>query len=387
MEDMPDGDDAITVLVAGPIGSIPAAAWDACAGTGAPFVSHAFLSALEDSGSVSAETGWLAQHLVVDDGRGGVLGCVPLYLKSHSYGEYVFDWNWADAYERGGGRYYPKLQSAVPFTPVTGPRLLVRPGAPEGVERALAGAMVELARRHGVSSLHVTFPTRDQWQHLGSAGFLLRTGHQYHWENHGYRTFDDFLSDLASRKRKAIRRERRDVAESGVTLRTLGGADMTEGLWDAFFAFYRDTSERKWGNAYLNRDFFSLLGERLGDRVVMVLAEAGGRPVGGALNLRGDDTLFGRYWGALEDFRFLHFEACYYQAIDYAIAHGLTRVEAGAQGRHKIQRGYLPTPTYSVHWFADPGFHEAVARWLESETEAVTEEIRELAAGSPFRNG
>jgi hypothetical protein len=383
---MPDGSELRTVKVLGSIRDVPSDAWDACAGTGDPFVSHAFLAALEDSGSVSADTGWMPHHLAALGEDGSVAACAPLYLKSHSYGEYVFDWGWADAYERAGGRYYPKLQSAVPFTPITGRRLLVGPDAPPGAAEVLAGAMVQLTERLEVSSLHVTFPTEPEWRTLGEHGWLTRIGYQFHWENRGYQSFDDFLVDLASRKRKAIRKERAAVGDQGVTVRTLTGGEVEERHWDAFYRFYHDTHGRKWGHAYLNRAFFSLLGQAMGERVVLVIAETvGGRPIGGALNILGGDTLYGRYWGCEEHYRFLHFEACYYRAIDFAIEHGLARVEAGAQGEHKIQRGYLPRPTYSAHWIADSGFRGAVERFLASERRAVAAEMRLLSEDSPFR--
>ncbi len=386
---MPDGREPATVKVLGSLGEVPAAQWDACAGTDDPFLSHAFLSALEDSGSASARSGWLPRHLVVEDGAGTVIAAAPFYLKSHSYGEYVFDWSWADAYERAGGRYYPKLQSAVPFTPVTGRRLLVRPGADAETESELAdaliAAMVTLGERLGVSSVHVNFPTEAEWRRLGDHGLLLRTGQQYHWQNRGYESFDDFLGSLSSRKRKAIRRERRAVADQGIVLSTLTGDAIAERHWDAFYGFYRDTSDRKWGSAYLTRAFFSLIGETMAGNVVLVLAEADGRYVGGALNLMGRDTLYGRYWGCAETYRFLHFEACYYRAIDFAIARGLTWVEAGAQGPHKIQRGYLPRRTYSAHWIADGEFRRVIERYLAEERAAVEHEMEILGQRSPFR--
>ncbi|MCH8214178.1 MAG: N-acetyltransferase [Proteobacteria bacterium] len=386
---MPDGREPATVKVLGSLGEVPAAQWDACAGADDPFLSHAFLSALEESGSVSARSGWLPRHLVVEDGAGTVIAAAPLYLKSHSYGEYVFDWSWADAYERAGGRYYPKLQSAVPFTPVTGRRLLVRPGADAETESelkdALIAAMVTLGERLGVSSVHVNFPTEAEWRRLGDHGLLLRTGQQYHWRNRGYESFDDFLASLSSRKRKAIRRERRAVADQGIVLSTLTGDAIAERHWDAFYGFYRDTSDRKWGSAYLTRTFFSLIGESMAGNVVLVLAEAGGRSVGGALNLMGGDTLYGRYWGCAEEYRFLHFEACYYRAIDFAIARGLKWVEAGAQGPHKIQRGYMPRRTYSAHWIADAEFRRVIERFLAEERAAVEDEMALLGQHSPFR--
>ncbi len=386
---MPDGREPATVKVLGSLGEVPAAQWDACAGADDPFLSHAFLSALEDSGSASARSGWLPRHLVVEDRDGAVIAAAPLYLKSHSYGEYVFDWSWADAYERAGGRYYPKLQSAVPFTPVTGRRLLVRPGADAETESelkdVLAAAMVTLGERLGVSSVHVNFPTEAEWRRLGDHGLLLRTGQQYHWRNRGYESFDDFLASLSSRKRKAIRRERRAVADQGIVLSTLTGDAIAERHWDAFYRFYRDTSDSKWGSAYLTRAFFSLIGETMAGNVVLVLAEAGGRYVGGALNLMGRDTLYGRYWGCAEAYRFLHFEACYYRAIDFAIARGLTWVEAGAQGPHKIQRGYLPRRTYSAHWIADAEFRRVIERYLAEERAAVEDEMELLGRRTPFR--
>ncbi len=384
---MPDGSESLAVKVVSRIAEVPAADWDACAG-GNPFVSHAFLDALEESGSATAKTGWLPQHLVLPDPKGGLLGCAPLYLKNHSYGEYVFDWNWADAYERAGGRYYPKLQCSVPFTPATGPRLLVHPTAErEEVMAGLTAAMLELARRHQASSLHITFPPEAQFDALGRFGLLQRLGVQYHWQNRGYAAFDDFLDALASRKRKAIRKERRKVAESGIRLRALTGGEIEPRHWDAFFEFYMATADRKWGQPYLTREFFHLLGERLTDRVVLMLADYQGEPVAGALNLKSGDTLYGRNWGALGRFRFLHFETCYYQAIDYAIAHGLKYVEAGAQGEHKIQRGYLPTATYSAHWIADANFSRAVEEFLARERAAVEQEIAYLADHSPFKEG
>ncbi len=383
---MPDGHEAVTINVLNSIGDVPAAEWDACAGGDDPFVSHADLSALEESGSATAETGWLPQHLSIADESGALLAAAPLYVKSHSYGEYVFDWGWADAFERAGGRYYPKLQSAVPFTPVTGRRLLVRDGAPAELADALVSGMVQMARRLSVSSLHVTFPTEAEWKRFGAHGLLLRLGQQFHWENREYGDFDGFLAALSSRKRKSIRKERRAVADQDIGIHTLTGDAIEERHWDAFYRFYRDTSDRKWGSAYLNREFFSRLHDSMADRVVLMMAEADGRFVGGAFNLLGEDTIYGRYWGCAEDYKFLHFEACYYRAIDFAIEHGLRWVEAGAQGPHKIQRGYMPRPTYSAHWIADDGFRQAVERHLVAENRSVQEEMNWLAERSPFRN-
>ena len=383
---MPDSDDQITIRTIQRMADVSAADWDACAGADNPFVGHAFLSALEESGSADAEAGWLPQHLIVKDAGGAIVGCAPLYVKSHSYGEYVFDHGWADAWERAGGDYYPKLLCGVPFSPVPGPRLLVRPGPDAArIERALGAAMVEVGRQIGASSVHINFLPEDQWRRLGEMGLLQRTGQQFHWENRGYESFDGFLESLNSRKRKAIRKERREVVDAGVTLRALSGGEIEKRHWDAFWRFYRNTSDRKWGQAYLTRDFFTRIGETMADKVVLVVAEAGNQIVAGALNLRGTDTLYGRNWGCSAHYPFLHFEACYYQAIDYAIRHGLKRVEAGAQGQHKIQRGYLPVPTYSAHWIEDARFRRAVADFLERERAAVAAGIEELTEFSPFR--
>ena len=386
---MPDGREPTSVNVLGSINEIGAEEWDACAGADYPFCRHGFLSALEDSGSAAAESGWIPRHLAVHDEDGILVACAPLYLKNHSYGEYVFDWGWADAYERTGGRYYPKLLCAVPFTPATGRRLLVRRDLPATVQdelaHALAQAMVTLGERLGVSSLHITFPTNDEWQKFGNLGLLQRVGQQFHWQNRDYDNFDGFLSDLTSRKRKAIRKERAAIADHGLTINCLTGDDISEGHWDYFYRFYRDTTDKKWGQNYLNREFFSLLGDRMGESVVLVMVEKAGQPVAGALNLKGGDTLFGRNWGCNADFKFLHFETCYYQAIDYAIANGLTWVEAGAQGPHKVQRGYLPRPTYSAHWIADQGLRSAIERFLGDERRDIEHEMQFLAARSPFK--
>ena len=384
---MPDGRDTIAVRVVERIADIPAGEWDACAGPDVPFVRHAFLLALEESGSVTRKTGWLPQHLLVQGPDGRPIGAVPLYLKSHSYGEYVFDWAWADAYERAGGAYYPKLQSCVPFTPVTGPRLLIHPEADrETVAGALIAGMAELARQYELSSLHVTFPQEAEWSRLGAAGFLQRVGLQYHWQNRGYGSFDDFLSDLAARKRKAIKRERRDALASELKITALSGEALEPRHWDAFYRFYVNTSDRKWGQPYLNRAFFDRLGETMADSVVLILAEQDGHPVAGALNLRGSDALYGRNWGCSGHFKFLHFELCYYRAIDYAIQERLARVEAGAQGEHKIQRGYLPVETYSAHLIRDRGLHDAVEHFLRRERAAIARERALLTEHSPFRS-
>ena len=362
-------------------------AWDACAGPGNPFVSFDFLDVLEEAGCAADRTGWAPHHLSVEDEAGETAAVMPLYLKSHSQGEYVFDWSWADAYERAGGRYYPKLQCASPFSPVTGRRLLVREGADvETGRRLLLGGALTLTERAGASSLHVTFPVEDEWRFMGEQGLLLRQDQQYHWLNAGYAIFDDFLGALSSSRRKTIRRERRE-AQKGVEIVALTGADLTEDHWDAFYGFYMDTGSRKWGRPYLNRTFFSLLGERMADRILLVMARRDGRWIAGALNLIGDDCLYGRHWGAVEEVPFLHFELCYYQAIEHAIRLGLPRVEAGAQGPHKIARGYLPKPVYSAHWIADPALREPVRRYLEQERQAVGWEMEHLEeAYSPFRS-
>jgi predicted N-acyltransferase len=383
---VPDGSATLNLTLHARIAEIDAADWDACAGEGNPFVSHAFLSALEDSGSANGRTGWLPQHAVLRRDGGEVVAIVPMYAKSHSYGEYVFDHGWANALERIGERYYPKLQAAVPFSPVPGPRLLRRPGAGVPIS-AMASALEQACESHGLSSVHVTFCTEDEWAGLGEAGWLRRIGMQFHWENEGYADFEGFLGALSSRKRKVLRRERRDANACGLTFHALSGADITERHWDAFYGFYQSTVDRKWGSAYLTRKFFSLLGERLGDRVVLMYAENDGKPVAGALNLAGDEALYGRNWGCRGDWPFLHFELCYYRAIDWAIEHGLKRVEAGAQGRHKIQRGYLPKHTYSAHWIAHAGLRRAVASFLVDECAGIEAEMAGLAEDSPFRKG
>lgn len=362
--------------------------WDKCAGADNPFVSFAFLSAMEDSGSASAETGWQPFHLVVTDDDDTIAGIVPLYVKSHSYGEYVFDWSWAEAYERAGGRYYPKLQAAVPFSPVPGPRLLIRPDhpAPERIRKLLISGLSALPERLGIASLHVTFCSGDESRAMEDAGFLPRTGIQYHWYNRGYASFDDFLGALNSRKRKNLRKERKQVRDAGYSFEVLSGDDLKAAHWDRFYAFYHDTSDRKWGQAYLTREFFELLHERLRDRTVLVAAFRDGNMVAGALNLIGSDTLYGRNWGTIDRTPLLHFETCYYQAIDIAIERGLKTVEAGAQGEHKIQRGYEPVLTHSVHLIADAGLRNAVARFLDQERSHIAQD-REfiMAEHSPFR--
>ncbi|WP_296520776.1 GNAT family N-acetyltransferase [Rhodoplanes sp.] len=388
------------------IADIPSAVWDSCANPSVPaaeaglaaacgdasalahnpFVSHTFLSALEASRSAGRRTGWQPRHLILEDACGAALGVVPCYLKSHSRGEYVFDHGWADAYERAGGQYYPKLQVSVPFTPATGRRFLVVPGPQaELAQAALMDGLKTLCERDGASSAHVTFMTEAEWRLAAEHGYLQRTDQQFHWDNSGYASFDDFLGALAARKRKAIKRERREATETGIEIVRLTGSDIDEAAWDAFFAFYMDTGSRKWGRPYLTRAFFSLVGETMADRILLVMAKRAGRYIAGALNFIGGDTLFGRHWGAAEHHPFLHFELCYYQAIDFAIERRIARVEAGAQGEHKLARGYLPNVTCSAHFIADPGLRRAIADYLARERAYVDAAGRELAAASPFR--
>jgi len=365
--------------------------WDSCANPDAtlynPFVAHDFLEALERSGSATPNTGWYAQHMVLRDEDETIRGVLPCYLKTHSRGEYVFDHGWADAFERAGGCYYPKLQVSVPFTPVTGQRFLARPGEKASETRAiLASATVERARVLKASSVHATFLTESEWQELGTLGFLRRADQQFHFKDEGYGNFDGFLAALASRKRKQLKRERREALANGITIEWITGRDITESHLDRFFHFYMDTGSRKWGTPYLTRSFFSLLIERMADKVLFIFARRNDTIIAGALNMIGADTLYGRYWGCLEDHPFLHFEVCYYQAIDYALAHGLTRVEAGAQGGHKLVRGYLPITTYSAHWIANPSFRDAVEDYLIAERDQVALEKEMLAERAPFKN-
>ncbi|MBL8571617.1 MAG: N-acetyltransferase [Phreatobacter sp.] len=379
-----------TIRVASSLKDIATTDWNACAasadGKVDPFLDHAYFLSLEESGSATRQTGWLGHHLVLE-ADGAIQGILPCYLKGHSRGEYVFDAGWAEAYERAGGRYYPKLQASVPFTPATGRRLLVKPGEAGGAARsALVQGAAQVAMKLGASSVHVTFCPEDEAALMGEAGYLLRTDTQFHFENEGYGSFDGFLAALASRKRKAIRRERREALEGrGITIRQLTGRDLTEDVWDAFFAFYMDTGSRKWGRPYLMRSFFSLIGERMADRILLIMAERDGRYIAGAINFIGGDVLYGRHWGAVEEHPFLHFEVCYYQAIDYAISRGLKRVEAGAQGEHKLARGYRPVTTHSAHFIADPGFRRAVADYLDRERRYVADAVEELDALAPFR--
>ena len=372
---------AITARIAAGVSAVPAPEWDACAGTANPFVSHAFLSILERSGSAVAQTGWQPVPVIVDGPDGAPAAIAPAYAKSHSQGEYVFDHAWADAWERAGGAYYPKLQIASPFSPVPGPRLLLRDPASGP---ALIAALEAVTDQHGLSSAHATFVAPEQIALFEQAGWLIRQGMQFHWRNRGYASFDAFLDALASRKRKAIRKERA-AALDGLSVRRVTGSDLREADWDAFWGFYQDTGARKWGRPYLTRSFFSLLGQEMADKVLLIFAERDGRPIAGALNLIGADTLYGRYWGCSEDVPFLHFELCYYQAIDAAIERGLTTVEAGAQGEHKLARGYEPTPTYSAHYIRDPAFRRAIADFLARERDAVAADGAFLAELTPFR--
>ncbi|MEO0411908.1 MAG: GNAT family N-acetyltransferase [Pseudomonadota bacterium] len=356
--------------------------WNALAGSDNPFTQHGFFGALEDSRSACAETGWMACHIVIRSQSGTPDAIMPCYMKTHSQGEYVFDYSWADAYHRAGGDYYPKLQASVPFTPATGPRLLARTPAHKS---ALLQAAQAFVRQKDISGLHLTFLEDADKQACERAGFAIRTDQQFHWKNDGYSDFDDFLAALSSRKRKNIRKERKQALSAGLKVEHLTGEDITEAHWDAYYQFYEDTGMRKWGQPYLNRAFFSLLSQYLGDRVLLILASNAGRYVAGALNLIGETTLFGRYWGAIEHHPCLHFELCYYQAIDYAIAAGMKTVEAGAQGEHKLARGYVPTQTYSAHWLSDPGFQSAVENYLVRERAAVAQNIEALTQFTPFK--
>jgi hypothetical protein len=386
----------LSVRIATSLDAFTKAEWDGFSGTSRarsetpynPFVSFDFLRILEESGCAVARTGWQGHHLRLEDATGALLGAVPCYVKSHSQGEYVFDHGWADAFERAGGDYYPKLQASVPFTPATGPRLLVnRDLDPAAVRPVLAEALKQVTVQLGVSSAHVTFAGDDDMDALEGAGFLHRTDQQFHFHNDGYGTYDDFLGTLASRKRKALKKERREALSSGITIDWLTGSDLTEKVWDDFFAFYMDTGGRKWGRPYLNRKFFSLIGERMAEDVLLVMARRGGRYIAGAINFIGSDTLYGRNWGCVEDHPFLHFEVCYHQAIDFAIAKGLRVVEAGAQGEHKLARGYRPVTTHSAHFIAHAGLRNAVADYLARERREVERMAGYLEEVGPFRRG
>ncbi len=374
-------DSPIIAQIARGVAPLPAAEWNACNPSGNPFTGHAFLSAMEDSRSVGGRSGWNPAPIVIRDGTGGIAAALPSYLKTHSQGEYVFDQSWAHAFESAGGRYYPKLQIAAPFSPVPGPRLLLRDAA---LAAPLLNAAETVVRENRLSSAHASFVAPDQIALFAAAGWLIRTDSQFHWKNRGYADFDAFLAALSSRKRKNIRKERA-AAQGAVRIARFSGDGITPDHWDAFWQFYQDTGARKWGTPYLTRSAFDLLGARLGEDIVLVLAFDGDQPIAGALNLIGADTIYGRYWGALADVPFLHFELCYYQAIDIAIERGLTTVEAGAQGQHKLARGYEPTPTYSAHFIADEGFREAVGDFLSRERDAVAQEIAFLNDMGPFR--
>ncbi len=373
----------ITARLGDGVAGFEAADWDRCAGTDNPFLSHAFLSALEESGSATARTGWQPVPIAIEGADGLPAALMPAYAKSHSQGEYVFDHSWAQAYSRAGGHYYPKLQIAVPFTPVPGRRLLAHDPA---LAPSLIAAAEAVVREHGLSSAHATFIQPDEVPLFEAASWLIRIDQQFHWHNEGYGSFEDFLASLSSRKRKTIRKERREALD-GLTVEHVTGRALTEAHWDAFWIFYQDTGARKWGRPYLTRRFFTLLGERMADKVLLIFAMRNGRPIAGALNLIGADTLYGRYWGCTEEVPHLHFELCYYQAIEAAIARGLARAEAGAQGEHKLSRGYRPVPTYSAHYLAHPGLREAVADYLEAERRAVAHEIAILDEMTPFKKG
>ena len=365
--------------------------WDKCAApkgsTFDPFTSYSFLRALEESKSACSESGWSPCHLGLESSSGDLLGIVPSYLKSHSQGEYVFDYAWADAFERAGGRYYPKLQISIPFTPATGRRLLVSDRVDsKGLETELAQGLLTLADRLKASSVHLTFLEKEQWQGLSKLGFLQRTHSQFHWENRDYRSFSEFLDSLASKKRKNIKRERKGAIDSGVVIERITGKEILESHWDAFYKFYLDTANRKWGSAYLTREFFSMVGETMPEHILLIMCKKGGRYIAGAINFIGSECLYGRNWGCSEDYPYLHFEVCYYQAIDFAIENNLKRVEAGAQGAHKLARGYMPTHTYSSHWIANDSFSEAVSSYLDQERQHVDQEIDFVEKKGPFKD-
>ena len=387
--------DEYTIRVAQSFKDIAPESWNSLSGASRlpsatpynPFISHAFLSALEESGSATAKTGWLGQHLLLERSDGRLMGAVPGYLKNHSRGEYVFDQGWADAFERAGGRYYPKLQCSVPFTPATGPRLLTTGLDVAAFQRVLASGLQQVTEKLGISSAHVTFANEDEIEALQDEGFLHRTDQQFHFINEGYRDHSDFLDALSSRKRKTLKKERRSALENGIEIDWLTGSDLTEDIWDQFFTFYMDTGSRKWGKPYLTRAFYSLIGERMADDILLVMAKREGKYVAGAINFIGGDALYGRHWGCIEDHPFLHFEVCYHQAIDFALSKGLKRVEAGAQGEHKLARGYTPVTTHSAHYIAHPGLRHAIADYLERERSEVEQINDYLEDHSPFRKG
>ncbi|MEH3108766.1 MAG: GNAT family N-acetyltransferase [Agrobacterium cavarae] len=387
--------DEYTIRVAQSFKDIAPESWNSLSGASRlpsatpynPFISHAFLSALEESGSATAKTGWLGQHLLLARSDGRLMGAVPGYLKNHSRGEYVFDHGWADAFERAGGRYYPKLQCSVPFTPATGPRLLTTGLDAAAFQQVLASGLQQVTEKLGISSAHVTFANEGEIEALEDEGFLHRTDQQFHFINEGYRDHSDFLDALSSRKRKTLKKERRSALENGIEIDWLTGSDLTENIWDQFFTFYMDTGSRKWGKPYLTRAFYSLIGERMADDILLVMAKREGKYVAGAINFIGGDALYGRHWGCIEDHPFLHFEVCYHQAIDFALSKGLKRVEAGAQGEHKLARGYTPVTTHSAHYIAHPGLRHAIADYLERERSEVEQINDYLEDHSPFRKG
>ncbi|MGP4690017.1 GNAT family N-acetyltransferase [Agrobacterium cavarae] len=387
--------DEYTIRVAQSFKDIAPESWNSLSGASRlpsvtpynPFISHAFLSSLEESGSATAKTGWLGQHLLLERSDGRLMGAVPGYLKNHSRGEYVFDQGWADAFERAGGRYYPKLQCSVPFTPATGPRLLTTGLDAAAFQQVLASGLQQVTEKLGISSAHVTFANEGEIEALEDEGFLHRTDQQFHFINEGYRDHSDFLDALSSRKRKTLKKERRSALENGIEIDWLTGSDLTENIWDQFFTFYMDTGSRKWGKPYLTRAFYSLIGERMADDILLVMAKREGKYIAGAINFIGGDALYGRHWGCVEDHPFLHFEVCYHQAIDFALSKGLKRVEAGAQGEHKLARGYTPVTTHSAHYIAHPGLRHAIADYLERERSEVEQINDYLEDHSPFRKG
>ncbi len=387
--------DEYTIRVAQSFKDIAPESWNSLSGASRlpsvtpynPFISHAFLSSLEESGSATAKTGWLGQHLLLERSDGRLMGAVPGYLKNHSRGEYVFDQGWADAFERAGGRYYPKLQCSVPFTPATGPRLLTTGLDAAALQQVLASGLQQVTEKLGISSAHVTFANEEEIEALEDEGFLHRTDQQFHFINEGYRDHSDFLDALSSRKRKTLKKERRSALENGIEIDWLTGSDLTEDIWDQFFTFYMDTGSRKWGKPYLTRAFYSLIGERMADDILLVMAKREGKYIAGAINFIGGDALYGRHWGCIEDHPFLHFEVCYHQAIDFALSKGLKRVEAGAQGEHKLARGYTPVTTHSAHYIAHPGLRHAIADYLERERSEVEQINDYLEDHSPFRKG
>ena len=371
----------ITAEIVKSIAGLDAVEWDALNVSGNPFVGHAFLALLEESASVGPRTGWSPSPIVIRGEDGALAAALPAYLKSHSQGEYVFDHHWADAYENAGGRYYPKLQIAAPFSPVPGPRVLAKDAA---MAAAILQAAENVCDQNGISSAHATFVDAAQLDMFRKAGWLIRKGSQFHWSNDGYASFDDFLAALSSRKRKAIRKER-SGAQAAAEIVTLRGGEIQPDHMAAMWAFYQDTGMRKWGHPYLTQAFFEAASERVGEALVLFLALQDGKPVAGAFNIVCPDCLYGRYWGCTHDIPFLHFELCYYQAIDFAIEHGLARVEAGAQGEHKLARGYVPTETYSAHYISDPGFRSAIADFLKRESHAVERDMEFLDQLAPFK--